>query len=518
MKINKKNVIIPSLLTTISAALVGSIAGTVAWYQYNTRVSASYYGTSAGSATENLQLSLTGAEDSWKTELRAADIQAYLDAHGHNGSNLRPVTTGEHKKDGELGSLYKNPIYQHEKTETWGEGDAKDDFITFPIHLRVLDIDGKQSEDARVELEKAIYLQNVVLKGSQTNDITDALRLHVSGLENKFTLSDHGQDTKTHGALDLLNDGVNQKDKSEGYEDLGDDVHVIDYGVDPAIIKGYVEHEADLLNDGDYFKVTFDNDDASDDKFYQFDLENGQWNVLDAAPAAGRDRGEVAKVADLPALVAINEIYFASEDNMLFILDENDGWIEKKVVAESYATSDAEVIADDSDPENLQGGKSLGKTRASVYKAANLPAEGAHAGDKIYVREDTIVSGNVTAAKGMYEFDGSDWKLIDLEENDKFFQYDDASSQWVEVDAQPGEGQDLGEVDEESLLPENPNDKDYVKVIYASEDAENDRKDLTLNLTIYLEGWQELASSSTWASGYIGTEYKVGMTFVCEAR
>lgn len=516
MKINRKNVIISLLLTTLSTSLVGSIAGTVAWYQYNTRVFASYYGTSAGSATGNLQLSLDGSD--WKTELRATDIQAYLDAHGHDGSNLRPVTTGEHKKDGELGSLYKNPIYQHEKTETWGEGNAKDDYITFPIHLRVLDIDGKQNEDARVELEKAIYLQNVVLKGGQTNDITDALRLHVSGLENKFTLSNHGQETKVHGALDLLNDGIDQKDKSEGYEDLGDEVHVIDYGVDPAIIKGYVEHKIDLLEDGDYFKVTFDNDDDSDDKFYQFDLASGQWNVLSIAPAVGRDRGVVTKVANLPALVAINEIYFASEDNMLFILDENEGWIEKKVVAESYATNDSEVIADDSDPENLQGGKSLGKTRASVYKAANLPTKGALVGDKIYVREDTIESSTVTAAKGMYEFDGSDWKLIDLEENDKFFQYDEDSSQWVVVDAQPSEGQYLGEIDEESFLPENTNDKDYVKVIYASEDAENDRKDLTLNLTIYLEGWQELASSSVWDSGYIGTEYKVGMTFVCEAR
>ena len=214
MKINKKNVIIPSLLTTISAALVGSIAGTVAWYQYNTRVSASYYGTSAGSATENLQLSLDG--DNWSTELKAADIQAYLNQHGHIGSQLRPVTTGAQAKDGDLGTLYKNPIYQHAKTSTWGLANDEEDYITFPISLRVKDIDGGQDTTNFVGLEKKVYLQNVVLKGSNTNDITDAMRLHVAGHDNSVLLSEDLLSTKAlmFPCVMILNLLVTSKNKS----------------------------------------------------------------------------------------------------------------------------------------------------------------------------------------------------------------------------------------------------------------------------------------------------------------
>ena len=517
MKINKKNVIIPSLLTTISAALVGSIAGTVAWYQYNTRVSASYMGTSAGSATENLQLRL-GDSTEWKAELKAADIQAYLDsAYAREGSDaIRPVTSGELARDGKLGNLYKNPIYQHEKTETWGQGNAKEDFITFPIHLRVLDVDGNQNDEAKLaNLEKSIYFQDVVLKGSQTNDITNAIRLHVSSNTNvNANISAEGAKTKVHGALDLLNDGIDQLDLSEGYE-FDDDRHVIDYGVDPAEIKGYVAHEADLLLEEDYFLVDFDNADDSDDKYYQFD--GSAWVASDDEPTSGRNRGLLHKVAELPALVAEDDIYFAYEDDKLFILKDTGEWEEKEVVAESYKMDSDELIADDTDPDNLVGGKELGKTRASVQKFANLP-ENAAAGDKSYVREDTVENAVITHAKGMYEFDGSDWNLIDLEANDKFFQWDATIPNWVEVADEPTTGTSLGEVGEESQRPTNAVDKEYVKVTYASEDAENSRQDLTLNLTIYLEGWQKLNGTSVWDAGYIGTEYKVGMTFVCEAR
>lgn len=567
MKINKKNVIIPSLLTTISAALVGSIAGTVAWYQYNTRVSASYYGTSAGSATENLQLSLDGSN--WKTELKATDIQTYLNDHGHNGSNLRPVTTGAQEKDKELNTLRKNPIYQHAKTETWGLADYKEDYITFPIYLRVQDVDGKQDTANATMLEKKVYLQNLFLDGKGTSkDITDALRFHLSGKEGKALISAKGQDTQVHGALDLLNDG--QNDKSEGYEDLGDVLHVVDYGVNPDIIAGYVAEQSQLpsllkINDyykvisaeadeannqifqyvggswnavssipegstptvtevneiadrnaltpseGDYAVVINATLDAENDRFYQFTGNNGEnWDITEDEPAEGLLIAEVDEVDDLPDPAERDDIYFVENDNKLFQHNENTGaWEEYKIVAESYKLNDAAVIADDSDPDHISGGKVFGSTVASVKKAENLPAD-AEVGARIFVRDDGV----------MMEKGASGWFNL-ITSNDKYFQYDEASTSWNEVAAKPDDPalNDLGPVDEEIDLDAlTPADGDYALVTYAAQDAENNVSTLKLTVTLYLEGWQKLNGSSSWNKDYIGTEYKVGMTFVCEAR
>ena len=574
MKINKKNVIIPSLLTTISAALVGSIAGTVAWYQYNTRVSASYKGVTAGSKTENLQLSLD--KSNWKTELKAADIQTYLTEHGHNGSNLRPVTTGAQEKDKELNTLYRNPIYQHEKVETWGLADAEEDYITFPIYLRVQDINGKQDTADATMLEKKVYLQNLLLDGKGSDkDITDALRFHLSGKDAKALISRDGGETQVHGALDLLNDGQSKNDRSQGYEDLGDETHVVDYGVDPDIINGYVAEQSQLpslLKINDYYKVLFlADDDANDqvfqydeastswnlvssipedpvptvlpdvdeiadrdalspndgefvkvknaaldlenDRFYQFTGNNGEnWDITEvsALPAEGSLIDTVDEVADLPDPAERDDIYFVENDNKLFQHNQETGvWEEYKVVAKSYAYNDAAIIADDSNPDAISGGKSFGSTVASVKKVADLPADAVD-GTRIFVREDSI----------MREKSGSNWINV-VTSNDKYFQYDEASTSWNEVAVKPDDPalNDLGPVDEEIDLDAlTPADGDYALVEYAAEDAVNNTSLLELTVTLYLEGWQELNQSSSWSKDYIGTEYKVGMTFVCESR
>ena len=44
MKKNLSKVIVPTLAIAIGAAIAGSISGTVAWYQYSTRVNVAYLG------------------------------------------------------------------------------------------------------------------------------------------------------------------------------------------------------------------------------------------------------------------------------------------------------------------------------------------------------------------------------------------------------------------------------------------------------------------------------------------
>ena len=97
MKLNKK-MIIPAFALLAGASLVGSISGTIAWYQYSTRTNVSYIGTSAGSIG-NLQIRLAGGD--WGTQISIQDVDSYLSAQGI-GRDVEPVTPGALAKDGSL--------------------------------------------------------------------------------------------------------------------------------------------------------------------------------------------------------------------------------------------------------------------------------------------------------------------------------------------------------------------------------------------------------------------------------
>ena len=89
MKLNKK-IIIPAFTLLVGATLAGSVASTVAWYQYSTRTNVSYIGTSAGTIG-NLQIRLAGG--AWGTRLSIQDVNEFLSAH-NIGQNVEPVTPG----------------------------------------------------------------------------------------------------------------------------------------------------------------------------------------------------------------------------------------------------------------------------------------------------------------------------------------------------------------------------------------------------------------------------------------
>ena len=78
MKTNIFSKVAVTMMTVaLGAGIVGSISGTVAWFQYSTRSTVSFTGTSAH-CTENLQIrvydSTQGADDNWKADLVADDI------------------------------------------------------------------------------------------------------------------------------------------------------------------------------------------------------------------------------------------------------------------------------------------------------------------------------------------------------------------------------------------------------------------------------------------------------------
>ena len=105
MKLNKK-MTIPAFALLAAASLVGSISGTIAWYQYSTRANVSYIGASAGTYG-NLQVRLAGGE--WGTQIRTQDVLDYLETNSI-GQNPEPVTPG---------ALGKNSAL---KAKVWNEG------------------------------------------------------------------------------------------------------------------------------------------------------------------------------------------------------------------------------------------------------------------------------------------------------------------------------------------------------------------------------------------------------------
>lgn len=243
MKINKAKLLVGTLAVAAVAATVGSISGTVAWFQYSTRSTVAYSGAAAH-VSENLQIRLYKAAQGeqgqpnyvapisteWKSDLRVADVQDYIKAVRGDGADydLRPITSGAalDATNKVATEFYKDPNYQksgvYETTKNHWLAATEKDYVELPIELRVIDRDGAAA-DSETFLNKPIYLTDLTVKdGNAANsgkgNISDALRVSFECGDNKVTFSNKGDTVATSGYLDLNGDG--RLDKKEGYEDF----------------------------------------------------------------------------------------------------------------------------------------------------------------------------------------------------------------------------------------------------------------------------------------------------------
>ena len=332
-----------SIVTT--ASIVGAITGTVAWFQYSTRAQVAYTGTSVH-CSENLKISMDG--QSWSTELLSTDTMNYL-LHTQNREDtaLRPVTTGAHKKDEKLGKLYRNPLYQFPEQNNWLAADSQVDYITFPLKLKVFDVNGKSGEYL---LEKNIYLSDLTIVNKPVEgkyDISNALRVHYDVGDFHATIAKDAYETKTYGELDLNGDG--KADLSEGYDE---NRQVLNYGFS-ASVKGTV---------------------AADDD--------------DQLPEGA---------------IAEGDIYYF-ELNKQYKEYKNGAFEEFKQAAETYSNHDESanrVVSDDSDPAQIKGNP-IGKTVNAVPTLAELPNG---------ILSSTIIKDvrRVNSENKFYEWSGSAW-------------------------------------------------------------------------------------------------------------
>ena len=248
MKTRKTKLAAIMLSSARGLAFIGSIGGTIAWYQYSTLATAAVSGSSA-KCTENLQVAVgTGEGLTFKSSLTTKDISAYLqntraEADKETVTVLKPVTAGNQDKNATLNGLKSNPVYQHGPYADW-EDAVNTDYVTFPLTFRVLDIDGNSSNSSNTLLNRAskLGLSDITIEGKDVDgnnaegktDISSAIRVHFSSKDgdddvNRLVSKD-GVETVTHGPLDLNGDG--DVDTMAKYEwDQGTAIDTaIDYG------------------------------------------------------------------------------------------------------------------------------------------------------------------------------------------------------------------------------------------------------------------------------------------------
>ena len=248
MKTRKTKLAAIMLSSARGLAFIGSIGGTIAWYQYSTLATAAVSGSSA-KCTENLQVAVgTGEGLTFKSSLTTNDISDYLqntraEADKETVTVLKPVTAGNQDKNATLNGLKSNPVYQHGPYADW-EDAVNTDYVTFPLTFRVLDIDGNSSNSSNTLLNRAskLGLSDITIEGKDVDgnnaegktDISSAIRVHFSSKDgdddvNRLVSKDGGE-TVTHGPLDLNGDG--DVDTMAKYEwDQGTAIDTaIDYG------------------------------------------------------------------------------------------------------------------------------------------------------------------------------------------------------------------------------------------------------------------------------------------------
>ena len=270
MKKGLHRIVIPTLSICLGAAIVGSISGTVAWYQYSTRVSAAYLGTSAGTSG-NLKLRIKGTntdtDEKWTTSLTHAAIGDYIDAYLEEKNlkqDIMPITSGNMTEDAAIKTynaaadpdndpadmkplFFKNPVRSYtENVPYTGDAWIKADesmYVQIPLELCYVEYDGKPTSSTNSEdkeyLAKDVYISDLLIQEDYQNkagdnnfvDLSNAVRVHISSSykekvedqlvakTNNKLISKNGGTILTKGYLDL--DGVDGDDTVTTGSDSG---------------------------------------------------------------------------------------------------------------------------------------------------------------------------------------------------------------------------------------------------------------------------------------------------------
>ncbi|MBQ6730324.1 MAG: hypothetical protein IJR08_00190 [Bacilli bacterium] len=291
MKKNLSKVIVPTLAIAIGAAIAGSISGTVAWYQYSTRVNVAYLGTSAGTSG-NLFLRIKGTNP-WLTNLSYSAIADYLQGKGI-GQKVQPITSGNMGEDDDLPRVggtgtdkynpvfYQNPIqekeYETSPYSRWLKADNSM-YVTIPLELAYIEKDNKLSANNIDEeyLAKDVYLSDLLIQEDYSNngntdplkdreDLSSAVRVHIRSYLDTDTSENHAT-----SAINRLISKDGGTILTHGYLPLGDGIHddSVTLGDDPGAMYDFgKDNETKKVVYGEGLQKSYSNGTAVKDGSY----------------------------------------------------------------------------------------------------------------------------------------------------------------------------------------------------------------------------------------------------------
>lgn len=226
MRIRRK-AIISSLALLAGASLIGSVTGTIAWYQYSISAQVALEGTTAH-CSKLLQISIDDGDNDvsnnvWGNDFGTGDLP---------NLPFSPVTTGEINKDDPLSlkTIYEDDHVTPKATSLFyaapsllqGEYDnwllaADDSYVQFSILVKVKDIDKTESN-----LANDVYLTDLTIQDASNSnvDLSSAIRVHFSvespnSQSKNFLFAKDVEETEVGGFLDM--DGNKELDYA-GYE------------------------------------------------------------------------------------------------------------------------------------------------------------------------------------------------------------------------------------------------------------------------------------------------------------
>ena len=231
MKINKK-ILIPVFATAMGLSVIGGITGAVAWYQYNSRVTASFVGTSVAD-TGVLEIGHEVVDDNNTPDDTTDDTTSIVwgrDFSYNDGSavNLIPVTFGQLAAHNALPSegAWAYPeagagAGYHDETRVnsrgvslpgWKHAEEGKHYAQFDVYVRATTTDKNADNSGRSNpVDREVFISDYVLQTVTADKaVEEALRIHISaeGEEDAILLSNTAKTNMAlSGKMDLDNSG-----------------------------------------------------------------------------------------------------------------------------------------------------------------------------------------------------------------------------------------------------------------------------------------------------------------------
>lgn len=213
----KENIIFVGLYGLLVFSSLGAMVGTYAWFEYNSRIKAQFYGT-AINRTGEMKVGLYSEEELpeasehgltkdgyyyWANEgLNHDTLNYFFTACGYASNKIFPLTSGEYITNNPF-NLKSNPTYLVSNKNVKAK---KHSYIYLPL---VFATSSHGSENINIQLTEAKLECNSTLK--------EALRMHFDLKNYNFIFapnySDDGEDV-VGGVLDLNKDGYVDYDEN----------------------------------------------------------------------------------------------------------------------------------------------------------------------------------------------------------------------------------------------------------------------------------------------------------------